>query len=169
MRLPIRRILSIGVVVVALGGLTATTANAAPASSVIACHTDRNTYEVRDPATGNYVEKTMGVYDPSGNYVGYIDVQLWYCPNYQSNFARAELYPIQGGLPAVWGFISVDGESGKGADAGHWLVPGVTAQDGSQDSPAYYAPSERTAACFIPSNLPQGYTYDYLFVCTQYV
>lgn len=167
MRLPVRRALSIGALAVALGGIGATTANAAPAAaSVTACHT--NAYQVKD-SSGNYVQAIDSLFDLKGNFAGYIAVELWYCPDYQSNFARAEFVPAEGNLQPVGVDLVVRGQSGNGASAFHYLYPGVNSQDGSQDSPAYYAPVEPAQACVYLAGLNPYTDEDGGSVCTEFV
>jgi hypothetical protein len=156
---PIRRALSIGAIVVALGGLTATTATVAHAatatpSAVTGCHTDPNAYEVKDQS-GNYVQAIDSMYAGS-DFVGYLVVELWYCPSYQSNFARGEFVGYgadpQLSEPVV---LTVRGQSGNSKSSPVvGLYPNVYSGTGSQDSPAYYAPVERAQACVYPLGPP---------------
>jgi len=139
-------------VMVAVGGLTAATttaAHAAPATAIPACHA--NSYEVKD-SSGNYVQTIDNVYDSGGGYMGYITVQLWYCPNYQSNFVRAELVPRAGISSDNYDTVQlvVRGTSGNSASVIAQLYPDGT----TSDSPAYHAPAEAAQACVYPIDDP---------------
>jgi hypothetical protein len=158
MRQPTRRAVSIGAIVVALGGLTATTAAAAHAetaapSTVTGCHTDPNAYEVKDQS-GNYVQAIDSMY-AGDDFVGYLVAELWYCPSYQSNFARGEFVgngaDPQLSEPVV---LTVRGQSGNSKSTQVGLYPNVYSGSGSQDSPAYYAPVEPAQACIYPLGPP---------------
>ena len=165
MRLPVRRALSIGAIAVALGGLTTTGANAAPdaATSVADCHS--NAYEVQD-SNGNLVTAITYAYDYSGAYAGFVWVELWYCPDYQSNFARAYWFPSSPSASPDNVEIEVVGQwhGPNGPYAYHELNPNAENQDGSQDSPAYYAPVEPAEACAEPY-----WPYEGAYVCTEFV
>lgn len=168
MRLPVRRALSIAATVVVLGGLTATTAstaNAAPADTVADCHT--NAYQVVD-SSGNAVSARTNAYNTiTGAWEGLIFVELWYCPDYQSNFARAYWYPFSGSGQPELVALEVQGKwSGNYVRAEHDIYPNAANDNGSQDSPAYYAPVEPARACVEP--LWPEFSAD-VEVCTEFV
>jgi hypothetical protein len=149
MHLPAKRALSVGAVVVALGGLTATGAHAAHADTLADCHA--SAYEVHD-GLGNPVEISRAIINAkTGAVMGILYVELYYCIDYQSNFARAQFYSAAGpgGVPSYTVKLFTVGASTKvSTSAVHTLNSGATNTDGSQDSPAYYAPVEPVYACF---------------------
>jgi hypothetical protein len=152
---------------ITLGGLASTTSSAYAATSkaatpaVLACHT--NAYEVK--VNGNYVTAQYSVYQGS-TWEGVITVELWYCPNYQSNFARAYLTTLGSGAGPESVDLSVYGLWGDGPNsATHTLAPDLFKTDGSQDSPTLYAPVEQVEACAFPNG---PYTFGVGNECTAF-
>lgn len=148
--------------------LAAPTARASQASAVtpalLACH--QNAYQVKD-SKGDAVESQYSVYRGS-TWEGLVTVELWYCPAYGSNFARAEFDTGSSGAGAFTVDLTITGTGSRGgyAQAQHALKPNVYATDGSQDSPTIYSPDEPAYACADPVG---PYTFGTGNTCTEAV
>ena len=145
---------------------TALAAPAAQASVVtpalLACH--QNARPVTDPR-GYTVQSQYSVYKGS-TWEGLVTVELWYCPTYGSNFARAEFDTGGSGAGALTVDLSVTGTGSRGgyAHAQHALKPNAYTTDGSQDSPTIYSPDEPAYAC---ADVVGPYTFGTENTCTE--
>jgi hypothetical protein len=144
----LRKLFFAGFIAMTLFSLTfpLASASAAPHNAKTAlldtCHTEGRT--VND-ANGNPISTTFTAGD--GHIV---TVFLMYCDRWQSNFARVEVGGPSGSITLNIAIHGTAGSNPGGAQAQHTIATGQSDWTGSQDSPTYYAPVERTYACASP-------------------